>query len=173
MSRIDEKGRELFDFVCTSIELVKEVKKYFNWYSGVPDSVFKSVIPKLEPYYFSSRENHCIGMAFGAKVGGKMPCIFMQNSGLGLALDAILGLFKLYNLGLVVFLSNRGELKWEEVQHREWGKITMPLLKLIGAEVIDFEMYGLNSVRTAYEISTRKNEVVFILVHRGNIDEEN
>jgi len=172
MSKIDEKGRKLFNLVCTGAELVKELNKYFDWYSGVPDSVFKSVIHRLEPYYFSSRENHCIGMAFGAKIGKKNPCVLMQNSGLGLALDAILGLFRLYKMGLVVFLSNRGELEWEEVQHKEWAKVTFPLLKSINAEVLDFEMYRLDSVRMAYEISKKKNEVVFVLVHRGNIDEK-
>lgn len=173
MSRIDNKGRKLFNLVCTVDEFINELNKYFNWYTSVPDSMFKLLIPKLNPYYFSSRENHCISMAFGAKIGGKSPCVFMQNSGLGLSLDAIIGLFKLYKIGLVVFISNRGELEWEEIQHQDWGRITLPILNSIkDVNIIDFERNGLKSIEMAYNIAVKLNRVVFILMHRGNLNEQ-
>lgn len=170
MYRRDEKGRKIYPLVTNNDSLINELKNYFNWFSSVPDSCFKALIPKLNPYYFSSRENHMISMAFGANMANKNPCLFMQNSGLGLSLDALFGLFELYKLGLVVFLSNRGELEWEEEQHKYWGKITINLLKSFDCEIIDFQETGLSSIKKAYELS-KKNKIVFIIIHRGNLNE--
>lgn len=167
----DEKGREVFPLVCTNQEFVNELNRYFNWYSSVADSCFKRVIPLLEPHYFASRENHMVSMAFGASLASKKPLVMMQNSGLGLSLDALIGTFELYERGCVIFLSNRGELLWEEVQHEFWGKVTIPLLKSLNFEILDFQELGLESIRKAYELSTCQNKIVFIIVHRGNLNE--
>lgn len=172
MSRLDKKGRKLYPLVCENKTFVNELNKYFNWFSSVPDSCFKGIIPMLDPYFFSSRENHCVAMAFGAKIGGKTPCLFLQNSGLGLSLDSILGLFRLYKQGLVIFLSNRGELEWEEVQHKDWGEITIPMLEASKFDIIDFENEGLKSIGKAKKLAD-KNKVVFVIIHRGNFYEEN
>ena len=169
--RIDSKGREVFPLVCNSVKLADELNKYFNWYSGVPDSVLKNTQALLSDYYFSSRENHAIAMAFGARISGKNPCLLIQNSGLGLSIDALLGLFRLYSLGVVIVVSNRGELEWEEVQHHEWGDITINLLKSLKISVIDFNKYGLKSIKIAYDKAYIKNEIVVLNVHRGNLDE--
>lgn len=170
MSRLDEKGREIYDLVSTNDNFLKEINKYFNWFSSVPDSCFKGIIPLLKPYYFASRENHMISMAFGAQLANKKPCLFMQNSGLGLSLDAIFGLHELYNTGMVMFLSNRGELKWEEDQHHFWGDITLGMLKSFDCEILDFDIDGLNVVKKAHDLYL-KNKIVFIIVHRGNLNE--
>lgn len=167
----DKKGREVYPLVCTNEELYAELSKYFDWYSTIADSCFKKVIPKLTPHYFASRENHLVSMAFGASIASKAPLLMMQNSGLGLCLDALIGTFELYEKGCVIFLSNRGELKWEEIQHEYWGRVTMPLLQSMGFTTIDFQKLGLDSIRLAHELSTRENKIVFIIVHRGNLDE--
>ena len=167
----DKKGREINDFVVDSKRFSKELDKYFNWYSGVPDSVLKNTQSHLSNFHFSTRENHSISMAFGALIGGKKPCILIQNSGLGLSIDAILGLFKLYKKGLVLIISNRGELDWEEVQHEDWGSTTVKLLNTFDFKIIDFQKEKLNSIQKAYEAAYDDNEIVAILVHRGNLDE--
>lgn len=167
----DNKGREVYPLVCTNEELSAELNKYFDWYSTIADSCFKRVIPKLTPHYFASRENHMISMAFGASMASKTPLLMMQNSGLGLCLDALIGTFELYGKGCVIFLSNRGELQWEEIQHEYWGRITMPLLESLDFTTIDFQKSGLGSIKMAYELSSRENRIVFIIVHRGNLDE--
>ena len=171
MSRHDEKSRELFPQICTSLEFATELMRHRDWFSAIPDSVIKKVLPQLTPYFFMPRENHAIGMAFGARIAGKRPCALMQNSGLGLALDAILGLFNLYKQGLLLVVSNRGELDWEEIQHQDWGGITIPILEAAGLTVIDFDREGLPAVERACQLVEKENRVVVLLLHRGNLDE--
>ena len=169
--RLDEKNREIYPLVCNNEDLVSKIQTRFNWFSSVADSCFKGIIPKLSPHYFSSRENHMVAMAFGARLGGKYPLILMQNSGLGLSLDALLGTFELYKLGCVIFISNRGELDWEEVQHSDWGNVTIPLINAMGYNILDFQDLGLDAIDIAYGMSIVKNKIVFVLVHRGNLNE--
>ena len=126
--RFDDKQRNVFPLICTSQQFSETLMEHFNWFSGVPDSVLKMTQALLDNFHFSTRENHAVSMAFGALMGGKKPCLLIQNSGLGLAIDALLGLFRLYSQGLVLIVSNRGELDWEEIQHQDWGDITVPLL---------------------------------------------
>jgi phosphonopyruvate decarboxylase len=161
----------MHDLICTSSNFATELMRHFDWFSSVPDSVIKQLIPALEPYFFAPRENHAVGMAFGAKIAGKMPCVLMQNSGLGLALDAIMGLFMLYKQGLLLIVSNRGELEWEEIQHRDWGRITIPILQAAGLTIMDFEREGPQSLAKASELIENDNKIVVLLLHRGNLDE--
>ncbi len=171
MSRYDAKGRKSFPQVCLSGEFSAELNHYFDWFSAVPDSVIKKVLPQLNPYFFSPRENHAVGMAFGARIAGKRPCVLMQNSGLGLAMDAILGLFVLYKQGLLLVISNRGELEWEEIQHQDWGDVTIPILEAAAITVIDFGREGLPAIKKACQLVDEENRVVVVLLHRGNLDE--
>lgn len=169
--RYDGQGRVIYDLVCPAEQFAQELMRYCDWFSGVPDSVFRKVIANVSPYLFSPRENHAIGAAFGAAIVNKKPCVLMQNSGLGLSLDAITGLFRLYDKGLLLVISNRGELNWEEIQHQEWGRITSSLLDVCGYRVFDLEMEGLDVIGRAAEAAYCHNEISVILVHRGNIDE--
>jgi sulfopyruvate decarboxylase TPP-binding subunit len=169
--RTDAKGRKINKLVCSSKIFAAELEKYYDQFTGVPDSVLKNTVDYLSGYEFSSRENHAIGVAFGGALVGKKPCVLIQNSGLGLAIDSLLGLFSLYKQGVVLIVSNRGEHDWEEIQHQDWGECTIPILTSLNIPVIDFELQGIESVSEAYNLAYRKNKIVVLLVHRGNLDE--
>ena len=166
-----KKDRKLFPLICDSNKFSSELQCHFDWFSGVPDSVLKKTQDCLKNFYFSSRENHSVGMAFGASLGGSKPCLLMQNSGLGLSIDALFGLFVLYKRGLVIVLSNRGELDWEEIQHKEWGDLTVQILKSIKIDFLDFNQDGIEVVKRAHDIAYKEDKIVVILVKRGNLDE--
>ncbi len=167
----DEKGREVFPRISSAIDFSGALLEVADWFTAVPDSVFKKVIPELNPYYFSSRENHAVAMAFGARIGGKKPCVLIQNSGLGLIGDALFGLFGLYNEASLFIVSARGELSWEEIQHQHWGKKTNEFLRLLGFEVFDFQEFGLSALSKAADMAFIQNKLSAVIVHRGNIDE--
>lgn len=168
--RLDFKKREIFDLKADATKFVAALELHCNWFVAVPDSVFHVVLSNLSNCYLAPRENHAVAMAFGARIGGLNPAVFMQNSGLGLCLDALLGTFKLYKEGLLMVVSNRGSLWWEEIQHQEWGKITTSLLSAIGIISISFDKEGLNGIERAVELVKNKN-IVVLLVERGNINE--
>ena len=159
-----------FPQIVDSVEFSNELMNHANWFSGVPDSVFKKTISRLNPFYLASRENHAIGMAFGAALAGKRPAVLIQNSGLGLMIDALFGLQQLYEVGVLLIVSNRGELDWEETQHQRWGDVTKDLLKSIDVPVFDFSD-GFSSLEKAAELGFKKQKISVLLIHRGNIDE--
>lgn len=170
MGHFDAQGRALADFVCSGAALSAALAERCDWFCAVPDSVLRETLTGLSPLLFSPRENHAIGAAFGAALGGRRPCVLMQNSGLGLCLDALLGLFRLYGQGLVLVVSNRGELAWEEVQHRDWAGLTGPLLAAAGIAAFDFQDLGLAAVTAAAETAFTAGQPAAVIVHRGNLD---
>jgi len=169
--RFDAKGRPLYPQVASSDRFAACLQQHCDWFSAVPDSVIRQVLPKLPDCQFAPRENHAVAMAFGARIGGKKPCVLLQNSGLGLALDALLGLFGLYRQGLLLVVSNRGELAWEEVQHQDWGELTRPLLEITGWPLIDYQLEGLDGIARAAEQAFVHQQIAVLLLHRGNLDE--
>ena len=164
-------NREKFPHVISSKEFATELMLHANWFSGIPDSVFKKILDCLEPFYNTTRENHALAMAFGAALGRKKPAILIQNSGLGLLIDALFGLQKLYKVGTLLIISNRGELEWEEIQHQVWGEKTIELLKLCNIKIFDLQKEGISCISKAAQIAFDENKIVSIIVHRGNIDE--
>ncbi len=170
MAHRDAKGRELADCVCPSGAFAAALAARCDWFCAVPDSVLAATQAALSPMCFAPRENHAVGAAFGAALGGKRPCLLMQNSGLGLCLDALLGLFRLHGQGLVLVVSNRGELAWEEVQHRDWAGLTLPLLAAAGIAAFDLQALGLAAVDAAAEAAFAAGRIAAVIVHRGNLD---
>ncbi|MBN2344066.1 MAG: hypothetical protein JXX29_23200 [Deltaproteobacteria bacterium] len=169
--RIDSKNREIFDLIVPNHQLIEVLSSNFNWFSGVPDSMFTRIIPHLADYHFSPRENHAVAMAFGARIAGAKPCVLLQNSGLGLCLDALIGLQRLYQKGLVLLVTQRGELEWEEIQHQDWGKYTLPLLESINIQVFDYNQLGCDAIMKASDFAYTNEEICVVLLHRGNVDE--
>ena len=167
----DDKNREIFDQKADAATFAHALERHFNWFSGVPDSVFQKVLPALRHWQFAPRENSAVAMAFGARLGGLRPCVLIQNSGLGLSIDALLGTFHLYNTGLLLVVSNRGALSWEEVQHQYWGKITRRLLAAAGIPQVSFDTEGLDGIERAAALAVETNKITCLLVDRGNINE--
>lgn len=170
--RLDVHGRELYPQVADSCSFAAELQQHCDWFAALPDSCIKAVLPHLPTYEFAPRENHAVGMAFGARIAGRKPCLLLQNSGLGLALDALLGLFGLYRQGLLLVVSNRGELAWEEVQHRDWGDLTQPLLQQTGWPLIDYQQEGLAGIEWAAKLAFEQQQITVLILHRGNLDEQ-
>jgi sulfopyruvate decarboxylase subunit alpha len=169
--RLDAKGRQVFDRKASGSEFATALLACCDWVAAVPDSVFRGVLSAIPGWHFAPRENHAVSMAFGARLGGKRPAVLMQNSGLGLSIDALLGTFRLYQQGLLLVVSNRGVLDWEEVQHQDWGDVTLPILDAIGVEQVSFDEEGLPGLRRASDLAESRREVVALVLERGNIDE--
>lgn len=106
----------------------------FNFYTGVPCSYLKSLcrlLEEREPAFHmpAPREDLALGLAAGAYMGGKLPVVYMQNSGLGYSLEVFSSLHLIYSLPVLVLLTYRGteDDQWEE--HVVMGMHTEPLLK--------------------------------------------
>jgi phosphonopyruvate decarboxylase len=108
----------------------------FDFYCGVPCSLLKGLVSLLEKekslgYVSATREDSALGMAAGAFFGGKRPLVLMQNSGLGVSVNALASLHTLYEIPVLVVISWRGEDRSDAPEHWMMGEIMTPLLDLM------------------------------------------
>ena len=169
--RLDNKNRPIFDLKSSAVEFAKLIQDESDWIGCVPDSIYTKVLNNIDDWILGSRENHIIAEAFGVSLGLKKPCVMIQNSGLGLALDALLGTFSLYKKGLLLVVTNRGVLDWEEAQHKEWGKCTTDILDALEFPYFNFNELGVDSIKDAAFCAFHENKIATLLIERGNIDE--
>jgi sulfopyruvate decarboxylase subunit alpha len=109
----------------------------FDFFTGVPDSTFKQLLRELEArpefgYVPAVSENVAVGLATGAHLGGRTPAVFMQNSGLALAVNALASLAILYRIPMLLVVGWRGHDGGDSPEHRLTGPMTLPLLDLLG-----------------------------------------
>ncbi len=112
----------------------------FDFFTGVPCSLAEGVIAALErhppggrePYIPAVREDIALGLAAGAWLGGRVPAVVMQNSGLGTSANALVSLSLLYRLPAVLLVTWRGFEGQDAPEHIVMGQITRPLLDLMG-----------------------------------------
>ncbi len=100
----------------------------YDFYAGVPCSLLKGVIRRFdeEPrwgYISAVREDSAMGMAAGAYMAGKKPAVFMQNSGLGVCLNAIVSLNVIYEIPSLIVVSWRGKDGKDAPEHLVMGEI--------------------------------------------------
>ena len=116
-------------------------KNKIQFFSGVPDSVLKDT---KEIFEKMSDKSHVVatneGVATSVCIGnylatGTLPCVYLQNSGLGNAVNPLISVAhkKVYSIPLLLLIGWRGApgLK-DEPQHNVKGKITKKLLTSMG-----------------------------------------
>lgn len=94
-----------------------------------------------------TREEEGVGIAAGAYLGGKLPAILMQNSGLGNSINAIKSLLHLYRIPVVFIMSHRGAEGEKIAAQIPMGQLTLDLLDLI-----EIPTYVINSSEKIKEI---------------------
>lgn len=113
-------------------ELLKE--NSFSFITGVPCSYFNSLINAfyMDAYfshYPAVREDIAVGLSAGAYLSGKLPLVYMQNSGLGYSLEAFASIHMIYHIPTLVLLSYRGPEDPGMEEHQIMGEHTLDLLK--------------------------------------------
>ena len=107
----------------------------FDFFAGVPCSLVGPVIAELERrgcYLGETREDAALGVAAGAYLGGRRPVVIMQNSGLGVSLNALGSLHILYELPVLLVITWRGYQGQDAPEHLVMGAVLAPLLELFG-----------------------------------------
>ncbi len=113
-----------------------------NCFAGVPDSLLKdfcAYITDFAPNHtICANEGNAAALACGHYLASKHPAlVYMQNSGLGNIVNPLLSLADkdVYNIPLLLLIGWRGEpgVK-DEPQHITQGKLTLPLLEVMGIE---------------------------------------
>jgi phosphonopyruvate decarboxylase len=125
------------DFFCEKL-----FKAGTDFFTGVPDSLLKDFCAyitnnvKEENHIIAANEGAAVGLASGYHLAtGKIPLVYMQNSGLGNAVNPLLSLADsdVYQIPMILLIGWRGEpgVK-DEPQHIKQGKVTCSLLETMG-----------------------------------------
>jgi phosphonopyruvate decarboxylase len=101
---------------------------------------------------------------------GKLPCVYMQNAGLGNAINPLTSLTnkEMYSIPMVIIIGHRGApgIK-DEPQHQFMGRITESLLQMLEIPIVKLSEKSLlkESVDRVIELAHRNETPVALLVH--------
>jgi phosphonopyruvate decarboxylase len=110
----------------------------FEFFTGVPDSLLKDFCAYItdhsthHEHVIAANEGNAIALAAGHYLGKKTPAfVYMQNSGIGNAINPLLSLAdrEVYSFPMLLMIGWRGEpgIK-DEPQHVKQGRVMMKLL---------------------------------------------
>ena len=107
----------------------------FDFFVGVPCSLVKTLLAELgrrELYLGETREDAALGVAAGAYLAGRLPVVVMQNSGLGVSLNALGSLHLLYRIPCLLLVTWRGFDGKDAPEHLVMGEILPRVLEVFG-----------------------------------------
>jgi sulfopyruvate decarboxylase subunit alpha len=105
----------------------------FDFFVGVPCSLVKSLLAELERrelYLGETREDAALGVAAGAYLAGRLPVVIMQNSGLGVSLNALGSLHLLYRIPCLILVTWRGFAGKDAPEHLVMGEVLPRVLEV-------------------------------------------
>jgi sulfopyruvate decarboxylase subunit beta len=94
------------------IEILKN--NSIDFVSSLPCDRIKFLLERIKKEFFHiplTREEEGVGIAAGISLAGKRPTMFIQSSGIGNMINALLSLTGFYELPLALFVSQRGIYK--------------------------------------------------------------
>ena len=84
------------------------------------------------PYYAETREDAALGLACGAMLAGKHPVVVMQNTGLGLCINALTSMTLMYRTPCLLLITWRGYDRSDAPETLLIGEICDRLLETMG-----------------------------------------
>ena len=155
-------------------------QKGTDFFAGVPDFSLKHLcaciteqVPKSN-HFICANEGGAIGLAAGYYLAsGNIPVVYMQNSGIGNAVNPLLSIMDqdVYSIPVLLIIGWRGEPgKKDEPQHKKQGRVLLEMLKSmeIQYEIIDEnEANATESLNTAYEYMEKESAPFALVVKKG------
>ena len=104
----------------------------------VPDNPLSYVLRELDDRFpdirlvLATREEEAFGIAAGLYLGGRLPTVMLQSSGLGNSLNALTSLLLPYEIPSLIVVSMRGDAgEWNAAQ-MPMGRAVVSILDAIG-----------------------------------------
>lgn len=157
-----------------------------DFYTGVPDSQLKALCDYLMNTYgidkkhhiIAANEGNCTALAAGYHLAsGKVPVVYMQNSGEGNIINPVASLLndKVYAIPMVFIIGWRGEPSvHDEPQHIYQGEITVKLMEdmgiktfIIGKDTTDEEVVA---AMTEFSVILKKGKNVAFIIRKGALE---
>ncbi|MEO0327829.1 MAG: sulfopyruvate decarboxylase subunit alpha [Pseudomonadota bacterium] len=86
----------------------------------------------------SNKEDEGMGLCAGAYMGGKRPCIIMQNTAIGVTVNTLATLIQYYSIPLPMLISYRGEIGERVACQVEMAVHTKSLLEQLKIQTYHF-----------------------------------
>lgn len=157
-----------------------------DFFAGVPDSLLKNICAYItdnmprERNVIAANEGGAMGIAAGYYLAtGKIPCVYMQNSGEGNIINPLASLTdkEVYNIPVLLLIGWRGSPGvHDEPQHVKQGKVTTGLLNVMGINYTILSKDELQAEKQIYEACNymiRTNECFAIVVEKDTFDAYN
>ena len=157
--------------MSVDLKLYEAIKNTgINLLLSVPCIMLKGLLEVIEEkkeiqHIAVTREEEGVGIAAGAYLGGKLPAILMQNSGLGNSINAIKSLLELYKIPVIFIMSHRGAEGEKIIAQMPMGQITIDLLKLLTIEIYILNSPGniKNIIKAVDKAKKTKKPIAIIL----------
>ena len=154
-----------------------------NFFTGVPDSLLKEFCLCIDDsivgdkHIITANEGNAIALAAGYYLAQKsIPLVYMQNSGLGNAVNPLLSLCdpEVYAIPMVVVIGWRGEpgVK-DEPQHVKQGKVQIELLETMNIpyEIISKDDGQIESkISKIIKLAEDENRPAVLLIKKGTFE---
>ncbi len=164
---------------------VNTLKEYnVDFYAGVPDSLLKSLCAYItdnlpaKQNIIAANEGGAMGIAAGYHLAtGKVPVVYMQNSGEGNIINPLASLIdkEVYNIPVLLVIGWRGRPGvHDEPQHVKQGKVTTGLLNTMGinyALLLKDEDSAAKQMKIAVEFMKATNECYALVIEKDTFDE--
>ena len=154
-----------------------------DFYAGVPDSLLKNICAYItdnlpaEQNIIAANEGGAMGIAAGYHLAtGKIPVVYMQNSGEGNIINPLASLTdkEVYNIPVLLVIGWRGRpgVK-DEPQHVKQGKVTTGLLNVMGinfAILPKDEAEAAKQIKIAIDYMKATNECYALVIEKDTFD---
>lgn len=152
-----------------------------DFFTGVPDSLLKTICAYISDHtdesqhVIAANEGAAVGLALGHHIAsGKTPMVYMQNSGIGNAVNPLLSLAdkEVYSIPMLLMIGWRGEpgVK-DEPQHVKQGRVTTEMLDVMEVPYFvigdEDEETSLKKLAQAYTLAKEKSCACALVVKKG------
>jgi len=133
--------------LSVSEEIVESlVRNKVEFVTTVPCKQLADVIDGVEKHPAimhvpSNKEDEGMGLCAGAYMGGKRPCIIMQNTAIGVTVNTLATLIQYYTMPLPMLISYRGEIGERVACQVEMAVHTKALLEQLHIQTYHFHRH--------------------------------
>ena len=154
-----------------------------DFYAGVPDSQLRPLCDWLMKEYgidpnhhlIAANEGNCVGIAAGYHLAtGKIPVVYMQNSGEGNIINPLASLLheKVYAIPMIFVIGWRGEPGvHDEPQHIYQGEVTVKLMEDMGVSTYAVDtsttIEQLQEAMEGFQVLLKQGKDVAFIIRKG------
>ncbi len=159
------------------------VENGIDFFAGVPDSLLKDICAYItdntsdDKNIITANEGGAIALASGHYLAsGNIPLVYMQNSGIGNAINPLLSLtdLKVYSIPMLLMIGWRSEpgIK-DEPQHVRQGEVTLELLDVLGIQYKILPTNILEAVKLVLDLikkAVKTNQPVALVIKKNTFE---